>query len=352
MTIDMKKVDPAFASIWDGGKCDVLIYCGEINEVGSDRLCSEVRKHARATRLFWILGTNGGDPDHAFRMARRLQHQYTEKITVIVPIYCKSAGTLMAIGANELVMPDNTELGPIDMQVAKHGELFEQSSSLTPQQALEVLATSSFETFERQFFNLRNDTQLPTRTCADIATGLVIGMFAPIYGQIDPMRMAEMHRHLSVARAYGARLDRGNLLPNGLDYLISAYPSHEFVIDRKEAEKLFKTVRAPTEEEQVISTLIADLFKGKMNARQPEVYYIVQPAPQTKAHGDHHAHDDTISSANPGGGETGEGGSLGASTRDSEPSSDSPSGGPPGDSSDHVPVVAATTSKAAGNGQG
>jgi hypothetical protein len=48
----------------------------------------------------------------------------------------------------------------------------------------------------------------------------------------------------------------GNIDSDGLDRLISAYPTHGFVIDRAEAQELFKEVRKPTEpEERLIQVL-------------------------------------------------------------------------------------------------
>jgi hypothetical protein len=49
---------------------------------------------------------------------------------VIVPDYAKSAGTLMALGADEIVMSDTSELGPIDPQITLndgHGNLIPHS---------------------------------------------------------------------------------------------------------------------------------------------------------------------------------------------------------------------------------
>jgi ClpP class serine protease len=37
--------------------------------------------------------------------------------------YCKSAGTLIALGANELAFGEHGELGPLDVQIAKRDEV-------------------------------------------------------------------------------------------------------------------------------------------------------------------------------------------------------------------------------------
>lgn len=41
----------------------------------------------------------------------------TGKLRVVVPLYAKSAATLMALSADEIVMGETSELGPIDAQV-------------------------------------------------------------------------------------------------------------------------------------------------------------------------------------------------------------------------------------------
>ena len=41
----------------------------------------------------------------------------TGRVRVIVPDYAKSAGTLMALGADRIIMSETSELGPIDPQV-------------------------------------------------------------------------------------------------------------------------------------------------------------------------------------------------------------------------------------------
>ena len=46
-----------------------------------------------------------------------------KKFIVLVSGYCKSAGTLVACGAHELVFSDAGEIGPIDIQMEKKDDL-------------------------------------------------------------------------------------------------------------------------------------------------------------------------------------------------------------------------------------
>ncbi|WP_434779290.1 SDH family Clp fold serine proteinase [Neisseria sp. Ec49-e6-T10] len=198
-------------------------------------------KHRQNCTMF--LTTYGGDPDAAFRIARALGHYYNE-IRIVIPSYCKSAGTLIAIGAHHLAIGDMGELGPLDVQVHKQDEYNESGSGLDAIQALEAC----LEHAQRSFVNIlkatKSHTNISTRLAGDLAAKLASGVLSSLYTQIDPNRVAEMQRAMSIAMHYGGRLNKktGNLKGNALIDLATSYPSHGFVIDRKEAASLFNRV--------------------------------------------------------------------------------------------------------------
>ncbi|WP_216896153.1 SDH family Clp fold serine proteinase [Nocardia alni] len=67
-----------------------------------------------------LLHTGGGDIDAADKLITMVRKKVgTGRLRVIVPDYAKSAGTLMALGADSIVMSDTSELGPIDPQVIR-----------------------------------------------------------------------------------------------------------------------------------------------------------------------------------------------------------------------------------------
>jgi hypothetical protein len=70
------------------------------------------------TSIDLLLHTPGGDIDAAEKLMSILRLRVgVGRLRVIVPDFAKSAGTLMAIGADSIVMSDTSELGPIDPQV-------------------------------------------------------------------------------------------------------------------------------------------------------------------------------------------------------------------------------------------
>lgn len=83
------------------------------------------------TALDLMLHTGGGDIDAAEKLISILRTRVgTGRLRVIVPDFAKSAGTLMTLGADEIVMSDTSELGPIDPQITLndgHGNLIRHS---------------------------------------------------------------------------------------------------------------------------------------------------------------------------------------------------------------------------------
>lgn len=65
-----------------------------------------------------LLHTGGGDMDAAEKLISMVRNRVgIGHLRVVVPDYAKSAGTLIALGADLIVMSDTSELGPIDPQI-------------------------------------------------------------------------------------------------------------------------------------------------------------------------------------------------------------------------------------------
>lgn len=217
------------------------------------RMC---KNRNRRPNLLLILVTNGGDADAAYRLAVLLQNQY-DKVWCLVTGICKSAGTLVAIGAHELVVSDQGELGPLDVQLYKEDEIGETRSGLTVLSALDTLHRQAFKAFEYFMLEIkfRSGGSITTRTATELAGTLTGKLMEPIYGHIDAMHVGEAGRSLSIAKKYGELLNlkSGNLRVGTLDKLTNEYPVHSFVIDRQQADYLFKRVRPPSEEEKTLA---------------------------------------------------------------------------------------------------
>lgn len=70
------------------------------------------------TNIDLLLHTRGGDVDAAEKLLTLVQATVGGgELRVIIPDFAKSAGTLMALGADMLIMSDSSELGTIDPQI-------------------------------------------------------------------------------------------------------------------------------------------------------------------------------------------------------------------------------------------
>src|SRR5262249_46262744 len=71
---------------------------------------------AETSELDLLLVSNGGDPTVAWRGVSLIRER-TKKFSVLVPQAAYSAATLIALGADEIVMHPHGNLGPTDPQI-------------------------------------------------------------------------------------------------------------------------------------------------------------------------------------------------------------------------------------------
>lgn len=234
---------------------DCYFYIGGISMEGYRRLCQQMANNKKKDKVVLCLVTYGGDPDAGFRIGRALQHHYNGDVTIYIPNICKSAGTLTAIAAKKIIMHNQGELGPLDIQLRKDDELGGSNSGLDIFKTLETLEDRANLAFSKYLRSIRFGQGLSTKMSAEMATKLVDAIIKPIAEQIDPMKIGEHQRANDIAFEYGKRLSTTSMSlindTNSLEKLIRGYPTHGFVIDRKEARTIFSCV------EEADSSIIA-----------------------------------------------------------------------------------------------
>ncbi len=254
----------------------------------------------RRENAILIVVTGGGDADVAYRIARCLQTRY-KHVTAVISGQCKSAGTLLVIGAKEIAFSEHGELGPLDVQLRKADDLWAHTSGLTVMKAFDALQVQVEKAFTSLAVNIKTGSggSITFKTAADIASKLTGGMFSHVYQQIEVMHVGEAARAMSIASEYGERLNASanNLRDGALGILIAGYPSHSFVIDQEEARLLFKNVRGISDKERAVCDALGGLSRNPASKLDP-VYYLSDP-PATAGE----AKDDTQGTdrANPAG---------------------------------------------------
>lgn len=207
-----------------------------------------------------LIHSPGGQADAAYRLAS-LFRQNCGGFVAIVPRYAKSAATLLALGAETIIMGDHAELGPLDAQIANL-EREEWISALDEVQALERLHAFAMDAFDRTVLMMQERSHLKTREIVPMTLHFVSEFMQPLLAKIDTVHYTQMSRVLKVAEEYAFRLlqpkhSRDNAR-NIASRLVEQYPEHGFVIDVAEATRALKlhVIKATPEQEAVIERLL------------------------------------------------------------------------------------------------
>jgi len=113
------------------GNRDVLVLAADLNKADapisldySDLLpVNDQLSNLSGKALDLILETPGGSGEVAEDIVRLLHGKY-EEVAVIIPGYAKSAGTIIAMAGDEILMEPASALGPIDAQILWQGKVF------------------------------------------------------------------------------------------------------------------------------------------------------------------------------------------------------------------------------------
>lgn len=132
-----------------GGR-DVLVYAADLNKGGApismayaDILpIQDQLANLKGDALDLVLETPGGSGEVTEDVVRLLRSRYRH-LAVIVPGWAKSAGTILAMAADEILMGPASALGPIDAQLSWQGKVFSADALLEGMEKIkeEVAAT-------------------------------------------------------------------------------------------------------------------------------------------------------------------------------------------------------------------
>ena len=86
-----------------------------------------IHNHDFAKGLLLILHTPGGSAEAAQTIVDYLRSKY-ESIDALVPTYAMSAGTMIALGCNSIIMGRQSQLGPTDPQLVVGARLYSAHS--------------------------------------------------------------------------------------------------------------------------------------------------------------------------------------------------------------------------------
>lgn len=180
----------------------------------------------KAERISLYLYTRGGDTQAA-RSIVNLIRQFCDYLEVIVPAKAHSAGTLVCLGANAIMMTKQATLSPIDPAV---------NSPLNPQipgAPANAKVPVSVEMING-FINLAT-TKLQITASSDLAA-----LLTTLTQHIHPLVLGQAYRTTSQIRMLAGHLISNQIsekekVDKILDFLCSESGSHDYTIYRNEA---------------------------------------------------------------------------------------------------------------------
>lgn len=194
-------------------------------------------------KLVLVLHTSGGDIDAAYMLVQVLRSLFRE-LRIVVPAWAKSAGTLVCLAADSLVMSRIAELGPLDPQIYKPGDAHWRPA-LDSKEVLTAIGEEASTIIQVVAEDLTRKLPVGIHDVLPHSANLAAKLLQPILRQLSPSEIGSIERLLRISAEYADRIlsqyreemtERQRLLL--VRRLAYGYPSHSFVIDRHEAARL------------------------------------------------------------------------------------------------------------------
>jgi hypothetical protein len=211
-------------------------------------------------RISLIIYTQGGDGMAAWSLFNLLR-MFCDQLEIIVPMKAHSAGTMMAIGADRIVMTKQATLSPIDPSI---------NHSLAPQVAGAPIGTRASVSVEaiKGYVNLAQDTlgEQGLSAMGDIMVDLA--------RQVHPLVLGETYRRRQQTQSMAERLlaPQVGSVENRkkiISFLSSDSGSHDYTLNRREAKALgLPVTKCPQRLYSVLNHIYGN-FRDEMKLRTP-----------------------------------------------------------------------------------
>ncbi len=216
-----------------------------------------------------IIQTPGWDPDAAYMIVKVLR-DCAKNINIFVPLYAKSAWTLVSLCANNLYLSKIWELGPLDTQVHEHDDWWESryNSALNGFKALEQVKKNALETLDNATILMLQRAGLKLTETIKLAIQFTGNTSWKLYDQIDPKKIWEYARALDIWLNYWTKIlikylwwqeDAAN---KTMRQLVFGYPSHGYVIDALELKELWLPVKDLEKDDDIIIEEISEEMRN------------------------------------------------------------------------------------------
>lgn len=204
-------------------------------------------------KISLFLYTRGGDTSAARNIVNLLR-MYCDTLQVIVPHKAHSSGTIISLGANEIVMTKQATLGPIDPSLHS---MLNPPTSAGPY-PVSVEAVKGYLEFAKNELGISDQTALTSifEKLTDFVHPLVLGEVYRLKAQIQMMAEQLIINQVTDA----------DKIKNIIAFLCSESGSHDYTINRREAkDNLGLNITKPTDGQyEIIKSIYTDISNELM----------------------------------------------------------------------------------------
>lgn len=224
-----------------------------------DSFVNQLDKLGPCKRISLYLYTRGGDMGASWNIVNLLR-MYCDELQVIVPHKAHSAGTIISLGANEIIMTKQATLGPIDPSVnTPLNPIIPNSFDRAP---VSVEAVKGYLEFVKEELNVKDEKTLADiyLKLSDYVHPLVLGQVYRTRGQIQKLAKKLLVNQVTDS----TKIDKI------VDFLCTDSGSHDYTINRREAsEDLGLKVVKPSNEQYKTIKKIYDNISEELQLTKP-----------------------------------------------------------------------------------
>jgi len=205
------------------------------------------------TRIDMVILSNGGYPHPAYQMMNIVRSR-CKKLKAVIPLFAKSAATLMTLAADEIIMGAQSEIGPLDMQM-EHPLIENLHISALEgyypfMQLYGKFVSDFFPLAMKMAQGIAQSVPIKREDAVDIAMTTAMNYLVPIVQQINPTVVNMCYRALTTGEQYAYNFlyrymfkdkperERGFLASQTAHALVWNFQNHGQVISREDAKLL------------------------------------------------------------------------------------------------------------------
>lgn len=190
-------------------------------------------------KISLVLYTRGGNTLAAWSIVNLIR-QFCEEFEVIIPNKAQSAGTLISIGANTIVMTKQATLGPVDPSINTPLNPRIEGAPPDAKVPVSVEAVNGFLELAKSNMN-------------ELDTNAIKDLIIQLSQKVHPLVLGEVFRSKSQIQMLSTKLlSRSGIDDNKIEgivsFLCSESGSHDYTIHRREACDLGLNIEKPNDE--------------------------------------------------------------------------------------------------------